>query len=141
MAIWYKPFTLEELNALGADTLVEHLGIRITAFGDDWLEGTMPVDGRTVQIMRLLHGGASVALAETLGSYASNLCLDMATRRSVGQEINASHLKPVTAGLVTGRAYPVRLGARSHVWQIDVRNAAGDLACVSRLTMAVVDTR
>ena len=140
MAIWFRPFTLSELGAARGATLVEHLGIELTAFGDDWLEGTLPVDARTHQPYGILHGGASVVLAETLGSYAANLCLDPARFRCVGQEVSASHLRPVSSGLVTGRATPVHLGRRSQVWQIAIRNDAGQPTCLSRLTMAVIES-
>ena len=138
MSIWYVPVSLEALRAQGRHTLVEHLGIELTTVGDDWLSGTMPVDERTRQPFGILHGGASVALAESLGSYAGNLCIDVTKLRCVGQEINANHLRPVTSGLVTGTARPVHLGVRSQVWQIEIVNAAHMLICVSRLTMAVI---
>ena len=138
MSIWYLPVSLEALLAQGRHTLIEQLGIEVTAVGEDWLAGTMPVDARTVQPFGLLHGGASVALAESLGSYAGNLCVDFTKFRCVGQEINANHVRPVTSGLVTGTARPVHLGARSQVWQIEIVNPAGQLVCISRLTMAVI---
>ncbi|MFO0448518.1 MAG: hotdog fold thioesterase [Pseudomonadota bacterium] len=127
------------MTAARAGTLVAHLGIELTAVGDDWLEGTLPVDARTQQPYGILHGGASVVLAETLGGYAANLCVDPSRFRCVGQEISASHLRPVESGLVTGRATPVHLGRRSQVWQIAIRNAAGQPTCLSRLTMAVLE--
>ncbi|TXB68956.1 hotdog fold thioesterase [Phaeodactylibacter luteus] len=140
--IWKQAFTLEALGQVSQHTLVSHLGITFTAYGDDYLEATMPVDERTFQPARLLHGGASVALAETLGSVASQLCLeDMQTHMAVGVEINANHLKSATGGLVTGRAMPLRIGRSLHVWQIDIRDEAGSLICVSRLTIAVVKRR
>lgn len=141
MSIWNGPDSLEVMNSWRAGTLVEHLGIEITALGDDWIEGTMPVDTRTVQPYGVVHGGASVALAETLGSYAANLVLDRTRYRAVGQEISASHLRPVSAGTVTGRASPLHLGKRSQVWSIEMRNDAGQLTCISRLTMAVLELR
>jgi 1,4-dihydroxy-2-naphthoyl-CoA hydrolase len=141
MSIWNGPDSLEVMNSWRAGTMVDHLGIEITALGDDWLEGTMPVDSRTVQPYGVVHGGASVALAETLGSYAANLVLDRSRYRAVGQEISASHLRPVSAGKVTGRASPLHLGKRSQVWSIEMRNDAGQLTCISRLTMAVLELR
>jgi len=116
------------------------IDIRITAIGEDFLRGTMPVDSRTRQPYGILHGGASVALAETLGSTAAMLCCDegMAT---VGVEINANHLRAVREGLVTGTARPLHVGRSTQVWEIRIENAAGELTCISRLTMAVVPQR
>ena len=113
------------------------IGIRITEIGDDYLRGTMPVDGRTHQPYGILHGGASVALAETLGSTAAVLCCE-AGRAAVGLEINANHLRAVREGIVTGTARPVHLGRSTQVWEIRIENEAGELTCISRLTMAVV---
>ena len=138
MAIWFKPFELAQLALTRPNTLGEQLDIRFTAFGDDWLAGTMPVDHRTHQPFGLLHGGASVALAETLGSTAGKLCLDMAKFRCVGQAITANHVRGAREGIVTGTARPVHLGGRSHVWQIDIRDPAGALVCLSTLTLAVL---
>jgi 1,4-dihydroxy-2-naphthoyl-CoA hydrolase len=141
MSIWFAPVSLETLGAWQANTMMEHLGIRITGLGDDWIEGTMPVDHRTHQPHGILHGGASVVLAETLGSYGASLVLDPAKKRAVGQEVSASHLRPVRSGLVTGRARPIHLGGRSQVWSIEIRNEGGQLTCVSRLTMALIEAR
>ena len=138
MSIWYAPVSLEALREQGRRTLVEHLGMELTAVGEDWIAGTMPVDERTHQPFGLLHGGASLALAETLGSVGANLCVDFTKFRCVGQEINANHLRPVTNGLVTGTARPLHVGARSQVWQIEIVNPAEQLVCISRLTMAVI---
>ena len=99
----------------------------------------MPVDHRTVQTMGILHGGASVALAETIGSVAANLCIDPKTQACVGQEINANHLRPVASGLVTATARAVHLGSRSQVWQIEIRDERERLVCISRLTMAIIE--
>lgn len=120
-------------------TMVEHLGIRFSEIGPDYVKGTMPVDARTQQTMGILHGGASVALAETLGSVAANMSIDPRGRVCVGQEINANHLRPVSSGIVTGTARPVHIGQRSQVWQIEIRDPAGRLTCISRLTMAVIE--
>jgi 1,4-dihydroxy-2-naphthoyl-CoA hydrolase len=139
MAIWFQTCSLDEVEAQHRDTLVEHLGIRITEIGPDYLVGTLPVDGRTHQPMKILHGGASVALAETLGSVAANLCVDTRERVCVGQEINANHLRPVSSGVVTGTARPVHLGQRSQVWQIEMRDERARLICISRLTLAVIE--
>lgn len=137
--IWKQTFTLEGLNQICQQTMVDHLGIEFTAFGDDYLEASMPVDERTVQPARLLHGGASVALAETVGSVASQLCIeDMGEQMAVGLEINANHLSPARSGKVIGRVSPLRIGRRIHVWQIDIRDETGRKICVSRLTIAVV---
>ncbi len=138
MAIWFAQDPWSRVGAWPGGTLIEHLGIRITAIGDDWVEGTMPVDARTRQPYGVLHGGASAALAETLGSFAANLVLDPALGHAVGQELNASHVRPALEGLVTGRARPAHLGRRSQVWTIEIRNAAGQLTCLARLTMAVL---
>ncbi len=141
MSIWFRTPDLAELNAFNANTLSGYLDMQITAYGDDWLEGTMPVNERTVQPFGLLHGGASVALAETLGSLAAYLVLDPARHIAVGQEIGASHVRAARTGRVTGRASPIHLGGRSQVWNIDIRNEAGQPVCVSRLTMAVLERR
>jgi uncharacterized protein (TIGR00369 family) len=129
---------VEELNSGRAGTLLEHLGIKFTEISDDFIRGTMPVDGRTRQPYGLLHGGASVALAETLGSTGATLCVDTKEYQCVGQEINANHLRAARTGLVTGTARPVHLGGRTQVWIIDIVNEAGKLVCTSRLTMAVI---
>ncbi|MGB3393481.1 MAG: hotdog fold thioesterase [Stenotrophomonas sp.] len=130
--------SLEELNRLSQGTLIEHLGIVFTAAGDDWLQATMPVDERTRQPYGLLHGGASVVLAETLGSSAGNLCVDTATQVCVGLEINANHLRAARSGSVTGTARAVHVGRSTQVWDIRIENEAGKPVCVSRLTLAVV---
>jgi 1,4-dihydroxy-2-naphthoyl-CoA hydrolase len=118
--------------------MIEHLGIEFTEITDDFIRGTMPVDGRTRQPYGLLHGGASVALAETLGSMGAMLCVDTGEYQCVGQEINANHVRSARTGQVTGTARPVHLGARTQVWIIDIVNEAGKLVCTSRLTVAVV---
>jgi len=139
MSIWKSKATLEELQRLRRNTMVEYLDITLTDIGPDYLRGTMPVDHRTVQTMGILHGGASVVLAETLGSLAANLCVDARTQACVGQEINANHLRPVASGRVTGTARPIHLGTRSQVWQIEIRDDRERLSCISRLTMAIID--
>ena len=140
MSIWKNPTDLAALNAFNANTLGAALGIVFTEAGDDYVVATMPVNDRTVQPFRILHGGANVALAETLGSVASTLCIeDLATHTAVGLEINANHLKSVReGGLVTGTCRPVRVGRQIHVWQIEIRDEKGDLSCISRLTVAIV---
>lgn len=137
MAIWKQHANLETLNAWSRRTLMRTLDIRITEVGDDYLRGTMPVDDRTRQPYGILHGGASVALAETLGSTAAMLCCEDG-RAAVGLEINANHLRAVREGLVTGTALPIHVGRSTQVWEIRIENEAGELTCVSRLTMAVV---
>ena len=123
------------------NTLAEHLGIRVTEIGPDYLCATMPVNSHTHQPMGILHGGASVALAETVGSLAANLCVDVQKSTCVGQEINANHVRPVASGLVTATARPFHIGARSQVWGIEIRDENDKLVCVSRITMAVVERR
>lgn len=137
MRIWKKLFTLEQLNRLNRNCAVSHLGIRFTAFGDDWLEATMPVDQRTIQPFGLLHGGVSAALAESVGSMAGGLCVNE-NQAVAGIEINAAHLRPVKSGEVTARATPVRLGKQLQVWDIHLRDQQDKLCCVSRLTLSVV---
>ena len=139
MSLWRTTVSLDELQKLRHDTMIEYLDIQLTEIGPDFLRGTMPVDHRTVQTMGILHGGASVVLAETLGSLAANLCVDPKTQACVGQEINANHLRPVVSGRVTGTARPIHLGTRSQVWQIEIRDERDRLVCISRLTMAVID--
>jgi 1,4-dihydroxy-2-naphthoyl-CoA hydrolase len=138
MAIWKQDTSLERLNGWRHNTLLEVLGIHVTAVGDDWLQGTMPVDHRTHQPYGLLHGGASVALAETLGSTAAMLTLDPDKERAVGLDINANHVRGVTRGIVTGTARPLHIGRSTQVWEIRIEEESGKLVCMSRLTMAVV---
>ena len=138
VSIWRSLLPLETLNAGGAGTLMGPLGIEFTEIGEDFIRGTMPVDARTHQPFGLLHGGASVALAETLGSMGANMCVDSSRYLCVGQEINANHLKSVRSGHVTGTARPLHVGMRSQVWSIEIVNDSGALVCVSRLTVAVI---
>lgn len=135
--IWQRDFSLESLNAGSANTLVEHLGIVYTACGDDYLQATMPVDSRTHQPFGMLHGGASVVLAETLGSVAGNMCVPR-THCCVGLDINANHLRAKRNGVVTGTARPVHLGAMTQVWQIEIHDERQHLICTSRITLAVL---
>jgi 1,4-dihydroxy-2-naphthoyl-CoA hydrolase len=141
MAIWKQQPDLDRLNDASTNTLMAVLGIRFTAVGDDWLRGTMPVDARTHQPFGLLHGGASVALAETLGSSAALLTLDPAQELAVGLEINANHVRGVRSGTVTGTARMLHLGRSTQLWEIRIENEEGALVCISRLTMAVVPAR
>lgn len=137
MAIWKRSIDLETANAWSRRTLMQALGIRISEIGDDYLRGTMPVDDRTRQPYGILHGGASVALAETLGSTAAMLCCEDG-RAMVGLDINANHLRAVRDGLVTGTARPIHVGRSTQVWEIRIENGAHELVCIARLTMAVV---
>ena len=141
MSIWKRSATPEELTEIGAKSLPGYLGIIITEIGADFLRATMPVNAHTHQPFGLLHGGASVTLAETVGSVASILCVDDRQYLCVGQEINANHLRGVSSGTVTATARPFHLGARSHVWHIEIRDESERLVCVSRLTMAIVERR
>lgn len=138
MTIWKSSPSVAELNSGRAGTMIEHLGIEFTELGADFIRGSMPVDGRTRQPYGLLHGGASVALAETLGSMGASLCVDADEYQCVGQEINANHVRPARTGLVTGTARPVHVGGRTQIWVIDIVNDAGKLVCTSRLTVAVI---
>jgi len=138
MAIWFKQPTKEEAGKLEKGTLMETLDIQITEVGEDFIRGTMPVDHRTVQPYGILHGGASVALAETLGSIAAHLVVDSEEFFTVGMEVNANHLRTVTEGRVTGTARPIHIGRSSHVWGIEITNNENKMVCISRITMAVV---
>jgi 1,4-dihydroxy-2-naphthoyl-CoA hydrolase len=138
MSIWFASPTVEDANRRMGSVLAGHLGILFTEFGEDYLRGTMPVEPRVHQPMGILHGGASLALAETLGSVAANYVVDPAKGYCVGQEINGNHIRPVKSGLVTGTARPAHLGSRSQVWNIEIRDEAERLVCISRLTIAVV---
>lgn len=139
MSIWFKPISLDELNAYQQQTLVSHLGIRYTGIGDDWLAASMPVDARTKQPAGILHGGASVALAETLGSTGANLVVDRDKRLCVGLEINANHVHAMREGEVRGVAKPLHIGGTTQVWEIRISDTEERLVCVSRITMAVLD--
>jgi len=139
-AIFRAGSDLAALNAASRNTAMEALGIVFTEIGDDFVRATMPVDARTHQPYGLLHGGASVLLAETLGSSAGNLCVDEA-HMCVGIEINANHLAGVREGTVTGTARPLHVGRSTQVWEIRIKDDRGRLACVSRLTLAVVARR
>jgi 1,4-dihydroxy-2-naphthoyl-CoA hydrolase len=140
MRIFKDGVTLESLNKWSEDTLAQHLGIEFTGIGDDYLEARMPVDHRTRQPLGLLHGGASVALAETLGSVAATLCVD-SSKFCVGLDINANHVKGIREGFVTGITKPIHVGKQTHVWEIRLTNDAGELICISRITMAVLEKK
>ncbi len=140
MPIWKTPVSVEILNRLGADTAISTLGIEFTEVGDDFLRARLPVDARTRQPYGLLHGGVSVVLAETLGSCGAAYSCTPGSR-AVGLDINANHLRAATAGWVTGTARPVHIGRTTQVWQIDIADEAGELVCVSRITMAILAPR
>ena len=139
--LWKQAPDLEQLRRGMRGTLLEHLGLSVEGFGDDWISVRMPVDHRTIQPYGILHGGASVALAESLGSLASVLCIeDPASHAPVGVEINANHLRPVPDGqYVIGTLSPVRVGRRMHVWNIEIRDPDDRLVCISRLTIMIVE--
>lgn len=139
--IWFKEVDLELMNKMSQDTLVTHLGIILTKCTDDSLEGTMPVDHRTFQPARLLHGGASCVLAETLGSIAANMCIDTNEKMAVGQHIEATHVRSATKGHVRGVAKNIYLGKSSQTWRIEIYNDEGKLICDSKIIMAIVNKR
>ncbi|KAA0891669.1 hotdog fold thioesterase [Oryzomonas rubra] len=136
MPIWKSPATLEQITERSRNTLMEHLGIEYLEIGDDYLKARMPVDERTRQTAGILHGGASAALAETLGSIAAGLCVDRERQRIVGLEINANHIRPVTEGWVTGIAKPIHVGKTTQIWEIRIHDERDKLVCISRLTVA-----
>lgn len=137
MRIWKKPISIEVLAAIHKDTAPAHLGMEFLEVGDDFIRGRVPVDSRTKQPYGLLHGGVSVVLAETLGSCGAAYSSPEGCR-AVGLDINANHVRGATQGWVTGIARPVHIGQTTQVWQIDLTNDAGQLTCVSRITMAVL---
>jgi len=138
--IWITPISLEEVNKRGRNTLVDHLSIEFISVGDDHLSAKMPIDARTTQPMGILHGGASCALAETVGSAAANYCVDQNHKVCVGLDINANHLRPVRSGsFVTGVAKPFHLGKSTQVWEIKIYNETNQLVCIARLTLAIMN--
>lgn len=139
MSIWHKPVSVKELQCLIENTLAETIGIELTEITEDSLKCRMEVNNKTKQSMGILHGGASAALAETLGSIASNMIVDKEKYFCVGLDINASHLRPVKSGYIYAEAKPIHLGKKTHVWRIEILNDEGKLVCTSRLTMAVLD--
>lgn len=141
MALFNPNVTTETLNRMSVNTMVTHLGIEFTQIGEDFIEARMPVDHRTHQPLGLLHGGASVVLAETLGSVAATCCVDMSKQYCVGLEINANHIKSVREGFVTGITRPIHVGKKTQVWEIKISNEQNELVCVSRITMAVIDKK
>jgi 1,4-dihydroxy-2-naphthoyl-CoA hydrolase len=141
MGIFKSDVSVGSLNDWSNNTLAQHLGIEFTGIGDDFLEAKMPVDNRTHQPLGLLHGGASVALAETLGSVAATLCVDQSKQFCVGLEINANHLKAVRNGFVKGITKPVYIGKKTQVWEIRITNENSELVCISRITMVVLEKK
>jgi 1,4-dihydroxy-2-naphthoyl-CoA hydrolase len=136
-----KGVTLKQLADFSVNTMVAHLGIEYTDIGENHISAKMPVDHRTHQPMGLLHGGASVALAETLGSVAAACCVDLKKQYCVGLDINANHVKGVTSGYVIGTTTPIHIGKRTHIWEIRITTEQNELVCISRLTIAVIDRK
>lgn len=137
-SIWIGDVTVESLRAAHVGTLTDHMGIEFTEVGPDFIRGRMPAVARNFQPYGIVHGGASVVLAETLGSCGAAWSVDRETHRAFGQEVNANHLRPVSKGWVNGVARPVHRGLRSQVWTIDLTDDAGRRTCIARLTVAVV---
>lgn len=133
--------SVDTLNNWGKNTMTDFLDIQFTQIGKDFLEATMPVDSRTKQPLGLLHGGANVVLAETLGSVAASLTVNPEKQYCVGLEINANHIKSVKEGLVTGITKPIHIGKRTQIWEIKIYTESGELSCISRITMAVIDKK
>jgi 1,4-dihydroxy-2-naphthoyl-CoA hydrolase len=141
MKIWNREITVQDLNDLNSGTLGEHFEIKFTEVGDDYIKATMPVNNKTKQPFGLLHGGASVALAETIGSVASWCVVNKELFMGVGVEINANHIKAVTEGEVTAECRPLKVGGKTHVWEIKIYNNGGELCCISRFTSMIVPLR
>ena len=138
-SIWHNRPDIDVINkGINKGTICEHLGIKVIEIGDDFIKGTMPADARTFQPFGVVHGGANVVLAESLGSIAGAYVIDLTTSKCLGQEVSATHLRPVSSGLVTGVAKPIHLGRRSHVWEIRLEDDRGKLTCISRLTLAIL---
>ncbi|WMJ75006.1 hotdog fold thioesterase [Cytophagaceae bacterium ABcell3] len=133
--------SISELNKSVQNTLISYIGIEITNLTEQKVQGKMPVDARTHQPMGLLHGGASVSLAETLGSIGSSLCIDLEKQYPVGLEINANHVKSMSSGYVYGEATLIHFGKKTHIWDIRITNEKEELVCVSRLTVAILDKK
>lgn len=140
MSIWFKAYDLDTLNGFSKNTMATHLDMKFVEIGADYLKMSMPVDHRTHQPYGLLHGGASAALAETVGSVASSLCVDTSKQSCLGIEINCNHLRGVKSGLVIATATNIHKGRSTHVWDIRIHDERDKLICISRLTVAVVDT-
>ncbi|MEE9190270.1 MAG: hotdog fold thioesterase [Candidatus Neomarinimicrobiota bacterium] len=134
-----KSEKIKHIKRLSQNTMVQHIGIEFTDIGDDFVCGKMPVDHRTKQPLGMLHGGASAAFAETLASVASTLQVDLEKQYCVGLDINANHIRSVKSGWVFGEANPIHLGKKTQIWQIKIKNEKGEMVCISRMTMAVLD--
>ncbi|MEE3003310.1 MAG: hotdog fold thioesterase [Pseudomonadota bacterium] len=139
--IWKMKISLRDVNERSKNTAAEHLGIKFTEFGNDFLTATMPIDNKSLQPLGLLHGGISVALAETVGSSAANYCVDQNKYYCVGLDINANHIRSVKSGYVRAKASPIHLGKSTHVWQIEIKDMEENMICISRLTMAVISRK
>lgn len=139
-SIFRRPRTPDDLNAHSLNTSIAHLGIEITEVGEDFVRGSMPVDQRTKQPYGLLHGGSSAMLAETLASVAANMCVEKEGQQAVGLELNCNHIRGVTDGVVIGTARAVHIGRKTQVWDIRLEDERGKLCCVSRLTLAVIES-
>lgn len=139
MSVWFKEYALSDIQSTLKNNMCETIGIEIVELTPNSIIGKMPIDHRTVQPMGILHGGASVALAESLGSIASNLIIDPEKFICVGLDINANHLRPASSGFVTAEATPIHIGKKTHVWSIEIKNETGKLVCISRLTMAIIE--
>jgi len=136
--MWYKPYSLEQVNEIFKKNMTGFLDIEATALTDNSIIARMPVTEKVMQPFGILHGGASVVLAESVGSVASNLMIDMDKKMGVGLEINANHLRPVSTGYVYATCTPLHIGAKTHVWDIKIHNEKQALVCISRLTIAIV---
>jgi len=139
MSIWFKEYDVDDI--VTENTMVEHLGIKVIELGEDYIVGTMPVDNRTKQPFGILHGGASVALAETLASYGGYLTIDPEKYHVVGVEINANHLKMAKEGNVTGKCTPIKRGRSTQVWQTEIKNDNEELVCISRITLMILEKK
>ncbi len=139
MAIWFSNDSIEDLQNKSKDTLVQNLGIEYLEIGDNFIKARMPVDKRTMQPYGILHGGASLALSETLGSVAARLSIDNNEKRCVGLEINANHVRPALSGYVYGEVKPVHTGKSTHIWEIRISDENKKLVCISRITVAILD--
>lgn len=140
MAIWTREITVEAVNKHSSGTLISHVGIEIVEIGEDFLKARMPVDQRTKQPAGVLHGGASVVMAETLASWAATFAVDSSKHHCVGMEINANHVRAAASGYVYGTARPIHMGRSSHIWEVRITDEKDKLVCISRVTMAVLAT-
>lgn len=139
MNIWFKNYDLDELNQLGQNTMAEHLDMKFVEIGENYLVMSMPVDHRTHQPYGLLHGGASAALAETVGSVASSMCIDHQIQSCLGLEINCNHIRGVSSGFIYAKAINIHLGRSTHIWDIRIQDEKDKLICISRLTVAIIN--